>query len=198
MHIAFLDDVSASAVGGGPIIVEADGASTGLATDTVLAATIWNVLYTSIGLAAGSVIGSALWNTVSFATGLAADSIIGAALWLAEYLTTGLAAVSANSLVTLQCEGIASGLTVDAVVGTAIWNSVHTASGIADDSVVALTLVNSAFSASGLTIASGKSDISIPGNLVSLRHPNGRPYWSLKSKRHPTVFGFPSNTDWIK
>lgn len=31
---------------------------------------------------------------------------------------------------------------------------------------------------------------------VKIHRVNGRPYWSLKNRRSPTVFGFPPGTDW--
>jgi len=176
VHIAFLDDVSAPAGGGGPTIIETDGAS--------------------IGLAADSIVGAALWNVGGAASGIAADTVVGVALWNVTYDAVGLAAASADSLVTAQSDGVASGLATDGVIGVALWNGLAASSGLAIDSIVTATQWLTLAAASGIATVTGVADA--PSSLVATHRPGGRPYWSLKSRRHPTVFGFPSNTDWTK
>lgn len=143
------NDVVPSITVSGPTIVEADGAATGAATDSVIGRAVWAGVTAAAGVAADAVVAVALWAGVASSAGVAADSVVSGA-------TAGSTASSAG-VTTVDGQGEAGGGSDAAAAGTSEVSGVTAAIAAAGSSASGVGTI------SGIAAGFALADGSAPG-----------------------------------
>lgn len=127
----YLPPVFTPPAGGGPTVVEADGASAGIADVSGIGAAIWVGVGASSGVASVSGDGNAIWAPVGASAGVDAASGDGAAVWLGVGSSDGAGAASGVGIAIWLGVGASGGTGAASGVSGAVWLVVGESSGSA-------------------------------------------------------------------
>lgn len=130
------NDVVPTLLVAGATIVEADGSSAGVASDSVVGRSVFAGVTASIGLAASTVVGVALWAAVTASTGLADPLAVSASIASSAGDSAGTSTVAADGVDAGGSTAESAGAATASGVSGAVAQSDGTAAGAASDSVV--------------------------------------------------------------